>query len=334
MRAKTGFGEIVQCLAAVQLGARRGIGVDRLDVARARGFEAAQREFRTKSAQGDVAAGGDFLSSEPLATAVIGSIARASLAGEIIATSRPLGSFHSRMLLTDTSKITAEVVGEGLAIPVRGTSAESIIITPGKVSIIVVYPEEMLSDPNAVAGIEHDFTIIAQRSGDAALLASFPPSSSTSFSATADSAADMRTLLGALGDLSGIAAPILVASPATLLRIGLVRDAGGWLWPEVGIAGGHMIGCGIFPTDVLDDGVLRAVSGEAVAAKFGGIEIGISAQTSLQMDTAPTQEAASGSGSSMVSMFATSTIAVRYSIAYAAVALRDTACAELAGINW
>jgi hypothetical protein len=333
-RELTGFGEVVQALGAVQLGARRGHAIDRIEVARRRGFKLAQREFETKAAQGAVPAGSVFVSSEPLATAIIGSRGRETLSGHVTDTARPSGNWHSRVLMTETAKLSASIIPEGQPVPVEGTTAESIILDPGKIGIIVVYPEEMLADPAAVAGIEHDFGIIASRGGDTAILASLAPDSSSSFSATDAPAADVKTLLGALGDLSDIQAPILAASPNTLLTIATARDAGGWLWPEVGLQGGNMLGCPVFACDGLPDGVLRALCGEAILAKFGPIEIATSGNTSLQMATNPSQRLDTGAGSTMVSMFQSNTIAVRYTIAYAAIPLRDGCSAELVGIDW
>jgi hypothetical protein len=333
-RELSGLGEIIQCEAVVALAARKGINVDPRETARRRGFQKAAREYATKAAEAAVLGSDGFLASEPMATAVIGSIARASLAGEIIAAARPAGGFHGRYLVTDTSKITAAVIGEGMPVPAHGTSAVSITLDPAKIGAIVTYTDEVAADPHAAAGLEHDFSIIAQRGADATILAATAPDSSASFGATDDSAADMLTLFGGLGDLSGIAPPILAASPATLLRIGLLRDAGGWVWPEVGLAGGHMLGCPIFACDALADGVLRATSGEALAARFGGLEIATNANSTLEMSDAPTQDAVTGSGSTMVSLFQSNVIAVRFLISYAIIKLRDTASAELVGIEW
>jgi hypothetical protein len=50
------------------------------------------------------------------------------------------------------------------------------------------------------------------------------------------------------------------------------------------------------------------------------------------MATNPTQSAASGTGSTMASMFMNASTAVSFTIAWAIVKLRDTASAELDGI--
>lgn len=329
----SGFGQIVQCLAAVELTAPRGAKIDYAEVARRRGYGIAEREF--KSAQGAITGGNGFLTSEPLATNIFGSIPRASIAGEIIAASRPLPRFFDRFLVTDTADLAAEVVGEGEAIPVAGTSAQSIIVTPAKVGIIVPYSAELLADPSGPAVIESDFRIVLQRGLDAALLAAVPPDSSTSFSASAAPMPDMKALLRGLGDLSGVAPPILAASPDTLITISTARDAGGQLWPEAGLAGGHMLGCPLFPCDTLNDGVLRALNGEVLAARFGPIQIDAARHASVQMDTAPGQDAATGSGSTMVSGWQSDVVFVRFVVSYAAVALRQgTSASELVGIDW
>jgi hypothetical protein len=52
------------------------------------------------------------------------------------------------------------------------------------------------------------------------------------------------------------------------------------------------------------------------------------------MTDSPTNAAVDGAGSTLVSMFQSSMIAVKYIISYAVIPLRDTASAELVGVDW
>jgi hypothetical protein len=327
-RELTGLGELV---SAIGLSAKQ--GVDMVAAARHRAYNKALAEFARKAATGAILGAADgFQASDGFGNLVLGSVPRATLAGAFQEAVRPAGSFYQRIIATDTSRLSAAIVGEGQSLAIYNTNASSIILTPEKVAVGVVYDNEMLSDPAGIATIEHDFSIVAARGEDGAIIAATAPDSSFGFAATDDPLADMETLLGALGDLSGIGAPTLAASPKTLLHIATRRDAGGALFPECGLAGGFVLGCEIHACDALADGVIRAISGEAYMAKFGPLTINASANAAVQMATNPTQSAASGTGSTMSSMFQSGATAVSFTIAWAIARLRDSGSAELDGI--
>lgn len=327
-RELTGLGECVQVIGM----AARNRATDPLAMARHRGLKIAESELVTRAAEGAIATGSDGLDlSKPVASATIGQIARNSLSGYMLENARPAGSFHERILATDTAKTAAGIIDEAVGVPVSNTSASSIYLVPGKVGSIIVYPVELLTDPAGLAVIERDFAECAQRGLDAAILATLPGDSNNSFSATAQPMSDMNLLLSALGDQTGVSPPVLAANSATLIRMATLRDAGGQVFPEVGLHGGYFAGCGVFASDVLNDGVIRALAPEAILFKAEGVEVSASTEVALQMDSAPTVRGDKATASTAVSMFQNGSVAVRFLISYAVIPLRDTVASEMDG---
>ncbi len=110
-----------------------------------------------------------------------------------------------------------------------------------------------------------------------------------------------------------------------------LRDAGGQVFPEVGLHGGYFAGCGVFASDVLNDGVIRALAPEAILFKAEGVEVSASTEVALQMDSAPTVRGDKATASTAVSMFQNGSVAVRFLISYAVIPLRDTVASEMDG---
>jgi hypothetical protein len=332
MRRTTGLGAIVQSMGAVALAAGKGIPLTAAAVAERRGWRDLAMEFR--AAQGDIGPNGGFVIGEPRATAIIGSIPRNSLAGELADVARPLPSWLSRYLVTDSADLVAEEVPEGMPVPVAGTSASSIVIAPSKCSLMFVISEETLRDSDAAPVLESDFSIALRRGLDAVILSRLAPDSGGSLSATANPMTDMRELLGAL-NTTGILAPIIVPAVDVALRMSTLRDAGGAIFPEMGLAGGQALGNPAFTNDQLPAGSMRAINGEAIGFRVSGIEVATSQNTSVEMNTAPTQDGNDGAGAQMVSMFQNYAVAVKFTVSFALAVLRDgLASSELTGIDW
>lgn len=332
MRRTNGLGAIVQSMGTVAVQAAKGIPVSAADVAARRGHADIATEFR--AAQGSVGPNGGFVVGSPRANAIIGSIPRNSLAGELADVARPLPSWFSRYLVTESDALIAEEVGEGEPIPVAGTSASSIVISPRKCSLMFVVSEDALRDSDAGPVLESDFSIALRRGLDAVILNQLAPESSNSFSATASPMADMRELIGAL-NTTGILSPILVPSVDSALRMSFARDVGGQLFPEMSPAGGHAGGMPAFANDQLPAGTMRAINGEAIGFRVSGIEVATSRNTSVETNSSPAQDGATGSGAQMVSMFQSYTVAVKFVVSFALVVLRDgLASSELVGIDW
>jgi hypothetical protein len=145
---------------------------------------------------------------------------------------------------------------------------------------------------------------------------------------------DMRELISPL-DVTGTVSPILCGHPDVLLRMATLRDTGGYVFPESGISGGQCCGMPIYPCDALPANVLRAINPEAVGFKVDSVQIAMSNSAAVQASTAPTQSAASGTGSTMVSGFQNFAVFAKFTVDFAIVVLRDgVASSELAGIAW
>jgi hypothetical protein len=262
-----------------------------------RGWHDTAAEFR--AAQPEIGTGSGFVIGSPLATAIIGSIPRNSLAAELIFAARTLPAYHSRYLITESASLVADEVGEGQPIPVAGTAASSIVVTPSKCGIMFVVSEETLADPDAGATLESDFSIALRRGFDAVILNRTAPDSAGGFSATANPMLDMRALLGQL-DVTGTVNPIIIPAVDVALRMSTLRDAGGYIFGEIGMSGGQVLGCPAFTNDQLPAGVIRALNPEAIAFKMSGIEVSASRNVSVEMNTVSGQVATAGTGAQLV----------------------------------
>jgi HK97 family phage major capsid protein len=324
-----GMGKFVQVLGSQAI-----MGANAAATAAHRGWHDIAGHF--KAAQGVVDTSSGFTLPDGVANGIVGSLPRNSLSGELADTARLLPDWHTRFVISDTTA-TAGLVGEGLAIPVAGTVAQSMTITPNKVGIIVGYSQEMMRDSgNSVAVIEQDFTKALQRGLDAYILARLATGldSANSFGATDDPMLDMRELISPL-DVTGVVSPILAGHPDVLLRMSTLRDSGGYVFPESGISGGQACGMPIYPCDALPANVLRALNPESIGFRVDGVQIVMSNSAAVQASTSPSQDASQGTGSTMISGYQNFSVFAKFTVDVAIVVLRDgIASSELAGINW
>lgn len=326
-RELTGLGKYVQAMGLQAMGARAAA------VAESRGWHDIAAEF--KAAQGVIDTSSGFTLSDGVATAVIGSIPRNSLSGELADTARELPAWHTRYVVTESQDLIASEIPEGLPIPVAGTTAQSITISPSKIGIVVGYSQEMMRDSgNSVAVIEADFQKALQRGLDAVILSRLAPDSASATGATASPMLDIRELISPL-DITGVVSPVMCGHPDVLLRMVTLRDAGGPVFGEVTLAGGYACGMPIYACDQLPANTLRALNPEAIGFRVDGLQIATSNSAALQASTAPTQSAASGTGAAMVSAFQNFAVFAKFTVDFAITVFRDgIASSELSGIAW
>jgi HK97 family phage major capsid protein/HK97 family phage prohead protease len=111
-----------------------------------------------------------------------------------------------------------------------------------------------------------------------------------------------------------------IMTPDTALSLGLLLNTGGtaFAFPEIDVNGGTFVGLPV----IVSNSVPHSTSAGAIVALVvpkhiyladdGAVAIDSSTEASLQMDSAPgTQDATSGTGTSLVSMFQTNSIAIR-----------------------
>lgn len=236
-----------------------------------------------------------------------------------------------------TGSGTAAWVGEGYAKPVTSSAYEATELKWAKVAAISVITEELdrfaepaiqtlVRDDLAEAVIERidvDFINPAKAAGTGASLSpasitngvtAIPSSGNDAESVRADIAA-----LWASADAANFPAStaVYITDAKTARALGLMRSALSTKEFEgVTLTGGNIDGVPLIvsnyvPSDVGGSLFILAFASEIYLADDGVVNIDISREASILMDSAPNMNSGTPTGSTMVSMFQTNSIAVR-----------------------
>lgn len=213
-----------------------------------------------------------------------------------------------------TQNPTGYWVGEGKIKPVSSMAFDSVSLGFAKVAGIVPITEELLrfSSPaadqiildglrDALAFLtDHDFLDPSKAATDIS-----PASLTNGVTAIVPSGNDADALRADLGNLigqytannQGVSGLVLVTTSTMALKIGLMRNALGQAeFPGIGVNGGVLEGIPVIvseniaaPTGSPGDGTLIVAinASEILLADDGGIEIDISREASLLMDSSP-----------------------------------------------
>ncbi len=243
---------------------------------------------------------------------------------------------------TQTAGSTMGWVGEGLGKPVSKLTLSSASLGFAKAAGIVVITQELArySSPSAELVVRNDVTAQMKQFLDqqfidpgVAAVANVNPASvlngasnivqaTAAWTTMAAVVADAKTLLNtfAANEIALDSQSYWIMTPALAITLSLLPTAGGenFAFPGVNVSGGTFLGLPV----IVSNGVPHSTSAgsilalikadEILMADEGGIAIDTSTEASLLMDTAPTtQTSATPTGSSVVSMFQTNSIAIR-----------------------
>lgn len=223
-------------------------------------------------------------------------------------------------------------VGAGKPVPVSAPIWDNVTINRTKVAGLLVASKENLrfASVNADTLFRNDLAGALQKLLDEDFVdpanagsANLKPASITNgLTAVAPSGTDVTALRA---DLQKLLAPLVIANLGLAgvsiimredmaLAISMMVNALEQpAFPDVSAAGGTLPGgLRILTSNAVKPGDLIACHAPSIAlAKDDAIEIEVSGEASLQMDDAPTNDASTGTGSSMVSMFQTDSFAFR-----------------------
>lgn len=243
---------------------------------------------------------------------------------------------------TQTAGSTMGWVGEGLGKPVSKLALSSASLGFAKAAGIVVITQELarFSSPSAELVVRNDVTAQMKQFLDqqfidpgVAAVANVNPASvlngasnivqaTAAWTTMAAVVADVKTLLNtfATQEIALDSNTYWIMTPALAINLSLLPTAGGenFAFPGVSVSGGTFLGLPV----IVSNGVPHSTSAgsilalikadEILMADEGGIAIDTSTEASLLMDSAPTtQTSATPTGSSVVSMFQTNSIAIR-----------------------
>jgi hypothetical protein len=130
----------------------------------------------------------------------------------------------------------------------------------------------------------------------------------------------MKALLQALIDGgSDLDSAVIVMHPTEALTLStMATSEGAFVFPQLGARGGTILNIpavtsvGCVRSGSPSERVIAAVDGSMIAvADDGAIEVSASQLATLHMDDATTQDARDGTGTSVVSMFSTESVAIK-----------------------
>lgn len=262
-------------------------------------------------------------------------------------------------LIGQTSGGSGYWVGEGKAKPLTKFDFNRTTLEPLKVANIAVLSEEaiMYSSPAAdvlvrdqlaqalAARLDVDFidpakTAVANISP--ASITNGATSTAASGTGTADDVrADLRTLYsGFIAANNTPSNAVLIMNGTTALALSLMTNALGQPeFPTVTMTGGTLNGVPVIvseyiPSDSTGSIVVMANASDIYLGDEGGIMVDMSREASLEMDNAPSHNSDTPTGTSLVSLWQTNSVAMRAERFINWSRRRESSVAYLTGVNW
>lgn len=368
-----GFARAVLCKAAAFSSMQRGEFKSALDYAKERWPDdtRVQRELQTKTA---VAAGTTTDSTwalplaadaQTLASEFLAYLRPATIVGKFGTTQNGVSipslrrvPFNVRIQAQSVAG-SASWVGQGKPKPVTKFGYTSVTLGFTKIAAITVITDELarFSNPSAEALVRDQLreVVVARMDSDfinpaISETSNVRPASVTNgltaLTSAGTSAANVIT------DLQNLIEPFILAKvpigdivlimPETLaLVLSLMQNSLGQReFDGMTVAGGSLRGFPVITTQYAADedsrgNMVIAVNARDVAlADDGQVTVDASREASLQMDDSPTNDASTGTGQSLVSMWQTNSIALRAERVICWKKLRDSAVVYYDDVNW
>lgn len=267
-----------------------------------------------------------------------------NMSGEFVELLRPatiLGNLNLRRvpfnirMPAQTGGSSVGWVGEGQAKPVSALSFDSILLGFSKAAGIVVASQELLrfSNPSAEAIIRDDLIKQMAQFLDtqfldpavnaiegvrpASILNGITPIAASGTSAEAFRRDFQALVAQFLANNMSLQDGALIMSPNTALALSMIQNPLGQPeFPTININGGTYFGMPVvvstnIPSTAEGSVVVLVKQSEILLADDGQVVIDASSEASLQMDSAPTMNSTTPTGSSVVSMFQTNSVAIR-----------------------
>lgn len=258
-------------------------------------------------------------------------------------------------LISQTGGGSASWVGEGKPKPLTAMNFSRTTLEPLKVATIAVLTEENIrssapasenivrdSIRDAVAErIDLDF-IDPTNSGTSnvkpASITNGAPHGASSGTDADAVRADIRSLLGEyLAANNPPRTGVLIMPTATALALSLMTNALGQAeFANITMNGGMLLGLPVITSDYLAAGyVVMANASDIYEADEGGVNVDMSREASLEMkDSSLTQDATSGTGASLVSLWQNNLVGLRAERTINWSRRRTSAVAYLTGVDW
>lgn len=245
-------------------------------------------------------------------------------------------------------------VGEGKAKPVTKFDFSEIKLGHAKVANIAVLTDSLIrfSNPDAelivrdalaaalIARLDTDFVdpgkAEVENVSPASITNGVAPivSSGTDIDAVdRDIKALIATYLAANASITGT---VVIMRATTAFSLSLMKNVlGQRAYPGISMQGGEFYGLPTVVSDYVPEGmVILANTKEIYLADDGQVMVDASGETSIEMSDAPVNDAITGQGASLVSMFQTNSVAIRAERYINWKKRRASAVAVMTGVAW
>lgn len=231
-------------------------------------------------------------------------------------------------VLANTARILASAIVEGQPIPVVRATWTSATLQPKRWAGIVVQTDELLRSTQATAAlaIQDDLAQAVAEAENEGFISPYVSGSvlngASNFNGSGSTLANVDTDLKRLVDLvpgAFRAGSAFVMAKATATYLGTLRGTGGGAaYPDVGPAGGRLLGLPVIITSAMQEEGSPPTStiglidpGEILWADEGRVMLDVSGDTAVQMDGAPTNNSITPTATNMVSLYQTHSTATR-----------------------
>lgn len=199
-------------------------------------------------------------------------------------------------------------VGEGAPKPVGNLQFTSANLLIAKAAGIIVISQELakVSNPSAEQAVRNDMvkgmaayldqqfidpTVAAVSGVSPASITNAAVSIGSAGSSAANAETDFKALVSSLisGNNGSVGSAVLIMSETNAFVLSLARTTNGdRMFPDLGPLGGNIAGVPVITSQVATTTVALVIPDEIMFADDGGIEIDVSREASVEMDTAPT----------------------------------------------
>jgi HK97 family phage major capsid protein len=261
-------------------------------------------------------------------------------------------------VITNLSGVRAEFIAQGKPIPVSSADITGLTLYPLKVAALAVVSSELFdaSTPGAEGLLTIDLVDACAQATDDAFLdptnlgSDEKPASVTSGvvpltssgSTFAQIDADLQKMVQQLVAAgSTLIATAWILRPQTAVYLAGLRDtADGLAYPAISVLGGMLKGLPVIVTNNLPgpgspiaNHIVLLDASQVALADEGAAEIAVSKQGTLQMSDTPTNSTTTGTATTMVSMWQTSSVSIR-GVLWVNFILRRPFVSVLAGVTF
>lgn len=145
--------------------------------------------------------------------------------------------------------------------------------------------------------------------------------------------ADVTALIAAV-PLRANSRPFLVFEADAVKALATARLNGEKVYPDLDVLGGTIDGIPVVPSDGLVSGTALLADAQGLAANRGTAGVSVSQQGSVELESAPSQDATASAGVQLVSAWQSGLSLVKVERTFAYTLMRSSAVASLSGIAW